>query len=146
MQVVTFVVENLLCGVEVSHVQEVLRQPDLTPIPLAPAATPGLIHLRGQILTAVDLRAIMELRPRDPEKRVMSVILRTDTLAASLMVDRIGDVMDVSAECHEPVPAHWQGAVRNLTTAVCQNEKGLLLILDTARIYEAAGGEQPEES
>ena len=52
----TFVVDHLLFGVGVEKVQEVIRYQEMTRVPLAPSVVKGLINLRGQIVTAVDLR------------------------------------------------------------------------------------------
>ena len=55
-QFCTFYLDKLLFGVELRGVQEVIRSLDMTKVPLAPAVVSGLINLRGQIVTAVDLR------------------------------------------------------------------------------------------
>src|SRR3954465_10171232 len=60
----TFWADGLYFGVPVSHVQEVLRYHEMTPVPRAPEAVFGLINLRGQIVTAVDLRHRLGLAPR----------------------------------------------------------------------------------
>ncbi len=64
-QLCTFYLENLLFGVEVEKVQEVIRYQEMTRIPLAPAVIAGLINLRGQIVTAIDLRQQLHLEPRE---------------------------------------------------------------------------------
>ena len=63
-QFCTFRVADLLYGVSVRRVQEVLRFQEMTPVPLAPGAVQGLINLRGQIVTAVDMRQILQLPDR----------------------------------------------------------------------------------
>ena len=60
----TFVVDRLLFGVEVEKVQEVIRYQEMTRVPLAPPVVKGLINLRGQIVTAIDLRRRLELSER----------------------------------------------------------------------------------
>ena len=63
-QFCTFYLDKLLFGVELKGVQEVIRSLDMTKVPLAPAVVSGLINLRGQIVTAVDLRRRLELEHR----------------------------------------------------------------------------------
>ena len=65
-QFCTFFVNGLFFGVEVLKVQEVIRYQEMTRVPLAPAMIEGLINLRGQIVTAIDLRRRLDLSPRDP--------------------------------------------------------------------------------
>jgi purine-binding chemotaxis protein CheW len=134
MTVVTFHVGSVLCGAEVSCVQEVLRHQELTPIPLAAAATPGLLHLRGQILTAIDLRSVFDLPKREESAKPVCVIVREGEGAASLLADRIGEVVEVKQDTIVSPPAHWQGPMREFLRGVTDRSDQLLLLLDTARI------------
>ena len=63
-QYCTFYLEKLLFGVDLQSVQEVIRTLGMTQVPLAPDVVSGLINLRGQIVTAVDLRRRLDLPPR----------------------------------------------------------------------------------
>ena len=76
-QFCTFLLDGLLFGVEVQEVQEVIRYQKVTHVPLAPPVIQGLINLRGQIVTAIDLRARLELRPLPEDRRPMNVVVRT---------------------------------------------------------------------
>jgi len=76
-QFCTFYLDKLLFGVELKGVQEVIRSLDMTKVPLAPPVVSGLINLRGQIVTAVDLRRRLELEPRPAGMRAMNVVVRS---------------------------------------------------------------------
>ncbi|MGA8868872.1 MAG: chemotaxis protein CheW, partial [Candidatus Sulfotelmatobacter sp.] len=65
-QFCTFYLDQLMFGVELKGVQEVIRELQMTPVPLAPAVVSGLMNLRGQLVTAVDLRRRLELGPGQP--------------------------------------------------------------------------------
>src|SRR5580704_502420 len=91
----TFYVDKLYFGIEVLQVQEVLRYQEMTRVPLAPEVIEGLINLRGQIVTAVDMRRRLRLPPRAGTQTPMNMVVRTDDGAVSLLVDEIGDVLDV---------------------------------------------------
>lgn len=142
MTVVTFHVGSVLCGAEVECVQEVLRNQELTPIPLAAAATPGLLHLRGQILTAIDLRSVLTLPPRDPGSRPVCVILRKGESAASLLADRIGEVVEVEPDAIEAPPTHWQGPMREFSRGVTDRSDQLLLLLDATQILDLESSQE----
>ena len=95
-QFCTFYLDKLLFGVELKAVQEVIRSLDMTKVPLAPAVVSGLINLRGQIVTAVDLRRRLELEPAPPGLLAMNVVVRSRTIGSGqpLLVDEIGDVLE----------------------------------------------------
>src|SRR5512147_1217078 len=101
-QVATFLLDGLFFGVDVRRVQEVIRYQPMTRVPLAPDVVSGVINLRGQIVTAIDARRRLGLRERPAGTLPMNVVLRTDDGAVSLLVDEIGDVLEVTEECVEP--------------------------------------------
>jgi purine-binding chemotaxis protein CheW len=132
-QYCTFSVERLSFAVEVERVQEVLRFSYVTRVPLAPPIVGGLMNLRGDIVTAIDMRARLGLLPRDAGRIAMSVVLRRTSGAVSLLVDRIGDVIEVAPESLLGVPHTIPSSVRELTRGIIPWERELLLLLDTTR-------------
>jgi purine-binding chemotaxis protein CheW len=104
--------DKLLFGVELKGVQEVTRSLDMTKVPLAPAVVSGLINLRGQIVTAVDLRRRLELEARPAGMLAMNVVVRSEDGSVSLLVDEIGDVVEVEEDSFEPPPETLRGSVR----------------------------------
>ena len=78
-QFCTFTLDGLFFGVEVVHVQEVIRYQEMTRIPLAPTFVKGLINLRGQIVTAIDLRRRLNLPDRDQEQLPMNVVVQAQS-------------------------------------------------------------------
>lgn len=136
-QLCTFFVGDLFLGVEVERVQEVIRHQHSTRVPLAPAVVRGLINLRGQIVTAVDLRERLELGgSTNPEP--MNVVVRTEDGAVSLLVDEIGEVEEVDASVFDPVPDTLNGVGRDLLKGVYKLDKRLLLHLDAEKAVEIA--------
>jgi purine-binding chemotaxis protein CheW len=132
-QFCTFYLEKLLFGVELKGVQEVIRSLDMTHVPLAPEVVGGLINLRGQIVTAVDLRRRLELRTRPAEALPMNVVVRSEDGAVSLLVDEIGDVVEVEESTFETPPETLRGTVRAMILGVHKLESGLLHVLDTEK-------------
>jgi purine-binding chemotaxis protein CheW len=132
-QFCTFFVNGLFFGVEVLKVQEVIRYQGMTRVPLAPATIQGLINLRGQIVTAIDLRRRLELPPREDEQLPMNVVVRSDDGAVSLLVDEIGDVVEIQDDIYEHPPETLKGVARELVQGVYKLKERLLLILDTEK-------------
>jgi purine-binding chemotaxis protein CheW len=132
-QFCTFYLDGLVFGVEVEKVQEVIRHQSTTRVPLAPPVLGGLINLRGQIVTAVDLRRRLEMPERPAEMAPMNVVVCTDDGAVSLLVDDIGDVVDVTESAFEPPPDTLQGVSRELIRGAYKLKGALLLLLDTER-------------
>ena len=136
-QFATFFLDELFFGVEVLKVQEVIRYQEMTRVPLAPAVVSGLINLRGQIVTAIDLRRRLRLRERPAGELPMNVVVRTDDGALSLLVDEIGDVLEIADDQMERPPETVDARARELLHGVTKLDGRLLLILDTERTVQA---------
>lgn len=145
-QYCTFWVDGLFFGVGVECVQEVLRYQQLTAVPSAPEAIQGLINLRGQIVTALDLRCRLGLPPRADDALPMNVIVRSRGEVVSLLVDDIGDVIDTSGLALEPAPANVPSVVQDVVHGVLALPDQVLLVLDADRaadvtaVPETTGG------
>ena len=137
-QYCTFIVDDLFFGVEVLRVQEVIKYLDMTPVPLASSVIEGLINLRGQIVTAIDLRRRLELPDRGDGHEPMNVVIRTDEGTVSLLVDQIGDVLELDENTLEPPPPTIHGIAKELVTGVHKLETELLLILDVDKVIAVA--------
>lgn len=130
-QYCTFTLDGGLFGIEVERVQEILRYQEMTRIPLAPRAIAGLINLRGQIVAAIDLRRCLGLPPLRGDLLPTNVVIQADDGAVSLLVDAIGDVLDVSEDTFERPPDNLRGVTRDLIRGVYKLPQGLLMALET---------------
>ena len=135
-QFCTFFVDGLRFGVDVQKVQEIVPYQEMTRVPLAPATVVGLLNLRGQIVTGIDLRRRLELPDRTGDRLPMNVVLRGEENPVSFLVDEIGDVIEVAAEACERPPETLKGPVRELIQAVYPLADELLLVLDTEKTLE----------
>jgi len=131
--VCTFFVSGLCFGVEVATMREVLRAQTLTRVPLARSDARGLMNLRGQIVTAIDLAERLGLGALKKGVKSMNVIVHTDDGPISLLVDEIGDVVEVTTEEAEAPPPNLAAGVRELIRCVYKLKDGLLLLLDVER-------------
>jgi purine-binding chemotaxis protein CheW len=132
----TFFVADLFFGVDVLHVQEVLRSQQMTTVPQAPAVIEGLINLRGQIVTAIDMRRRLGLSERPRDRTPINMVVRTSDGAVSLLVDEIGDVLDVDSGAYERPPQNLDPAAKDLIRGVYKMKDRLLLVLDEERTVD----------
>ena len=138
-QFCTFHLASYLFGIEVLRVQEVLRQQEMTPVPLAPQEVRGLINLRGQIVPAVDMRRRLGLKDSELAGPPMNVVIRaSDGQPVSLLVDEIGDVLDVDEADFEPPPETLRGATRELIKGAYKLPGKLMLVLDSEQAMDVA--------
>lgn len=151
-QVATFILEDRVFGLNLLQVREVVRLADLTPIPLSRPEIAGLANLRGQIVTLVDLRARLGMPSLDPPLQGHQIILKTrqDLLALQqrglgsmpqgppdlmgLMVDAIGDVLEIPEDALEPLPPNLPPVEAAVAQGVTQTSGGLAVLLDLSKL------------
>ncbi len=135
-QFTTFTLDGHLFGVEVETVQEVIRYQETTRVPLAPGSIGGLINLRGQVITALDLRHRLGMRERPEGQLPMNVVVRTEDGAVSLLVDQIGEVIETNAQHFEQPPDTVTAKARDLIRGAYKLDRTLLLALDVPRTVD----------
>lgn len=134
-QLCTFFLETRFFGIEVEKVQEVIRYQLVTPVPLAPDVVRGLINLRGQIVTAIDLRRLLQVGDRSDERLPINIVIQTRQGIFSLLVDRIGDVLEVNEDCFEHPPDTLEGIARELIRGAYKLQGRLLLVLNVEKLF-----------
>ncbi|MGH7169216.1 MAG: chemotaxis protein CheW [Gemmataceae bacterium] len=135
-QFCSFFLDGLRFGVDVRKVQEVVAYQEMTRVPLAPPTVRGLLNLRGQIITGIDLRRRLELPERPADHLPMNVVLRGEDCPVSFLVDEIGEVIEVDADAGELPPDTLRGRARELIQRVYSLPDELLLVLDTAKTLD----------
>ena len=138
----TFYVGDLFLGIEVERIQEVLRDSVVTAVPRAPSAIRGLINLRGQIVTAVDLRTRFGLPSLDSEESATILVLDGADELLSLVVDRVGDVVEVEDDHFEEPPDTLKSDSRRLIRGAYKLEHYLLLVLDVDHAFNLEAGQE----
>jgi len=139
-QLCTFLLDGLRLGVDVQQIQGVIPQQRLTRVPLAPPALRGLMNLRGEIVPGIDLRRRLNLAERPEERPWTNVIVQSATGPVSLLIDEIGDVVEVDEGAFELPPETLAPGIREVIQAACPLEGEMLLVLDVEKTVELHSG------
>ena len=136
VQLATFFLKNEHFGITTRHVQEILPYQSVTAVPLAPEYVKGLMNLRGQIVTVIDLRCRLGFEKRTDEHSRMNLIVNSDEGLMSLLVDQVGNVLDIPIDRFLPPPGTIRGVAVHYIQEVCQLDDELLIVLDLQRVLQ----------
>jgi purine-binding chemotaxis protein CheW len=128
-------VGTTLFGIPIQHILEIVGKARPQPIPLAPGFVGGLIHYRGDVLTTVSLRYLLDLPPLDGAQDVL--VLESDAGCFGLQVDSVGEVLTVSGVDYEPNPSILRERRRTLLAGAYKLKDSLLIMLDPERLDPA---------
>ena len=137
-QIVSFLAQDLYFGVDVLQVQEIIRHVAVSRVALAPSTVSGLINMRGQIVTAIDLRRCLGFPDRASGQPPAGLILQAEEGLVGLIVDEIGTVFELPDDAVEPPPEILKGRLRALVSRVYTLPNRLLLVMDTQRFLTEA--------
>ena len=126
---VTFRIGTQWLGMPVLMVQEVFQGQRIARVPLAPTEVFGFLNVRGQIVTAVDLRTRLGLPTREAGEAFMNVVVRDQGELFSLLVDEVGDVHVVVAGQLEPPSSTLDERWQQVCESVVRRDKGLLVVV-----------------
>ena len=119
-------------GVPIMRILEILGAQATQPVPLAPSFIGGLVHYRGEVLTAVSLRRLLDLEPRQGASDVL--VFEGPSGYFGLMVDAVGEVITVLPEAFEANPSTLDDRRMALFAGACKLQNGLMVMLDPDRL------------
>jgi purine-binding chemotaxis protein CheW len=125
-------VGNTLFGVPINHILEIVGSTQPQPVPLAPGFVGGLVHYRGDVLTTVSLRHLLQMPPKEGSQDIL--VLESAEGCFGLLVDSVGEVLTVSAANYEPNPSILDQRRRALLAGAYKLKEGLLVMLEPERL------------
>ncbi len=129
-QWVTFKLGNETFGINVMQVQEVLRIPDIAPVPGAPDYVLGIINLRGNVVTVIDTRQKFGLIPNGTDESSRIVIIEADDQVIGILVDSVAEVVELSDSMIESAPNVGNDESSKYIQGVTSHEKQLVILVD----------------
>ena len=133
---VTMTVAGQLFGIPVLKVQDVLGPQKITRIPLSPPEVSGALNLRGKIVTPIDVRRRLNLPPRAEDQFGMSIVVEHDGDQYSLVIDSVGEVLNLPAATFERNPATLNPRWREVSSGIYRLDGRLLVVLDVGRLLQ----------
>ena len=124
-----------LFGMPIHHILEIVGSARPQPVPLAPGFVGGLVHYRGDVLTTVSLRYLLDLPPFEGTQDIL--VLESAGGIFGLLVDKVGEVLKVSAVDYEPNPSILNEQRRALLAGAYKLKDSLLVMLDPERLDPA---------
>lgn len=136
VEMATFYVGGALCGMDILNVQEINKLMDMTTVPQAPSYVMGILNLRGQIVTIIDLGKKLDLGETERSDTNRNIIVNSNGEYIGLLVTQISDVVEVDWDKVEHPPANIGGVQGNFFKGVFKTQKRLIGILDVDKVLD----------
>ena len=134
LELATFYVGDALCGIDILNIQEINKQMEMTTVPQAPDYVMGILNLRGQIVTVIDLEKKLNLGKTELNDTSRNIIVNAQGEYIGMLVSRISDVVEAAWDKMEPPPANIGGLQGKYFKGVFKTKEHLIGILDVEKI------------
>lgn len=135
IQWVTFRLGDENYGINVMQVQEVLRIPEIAPVPGAAVDVIGIINLRGNVVTVIDMRNRFGLMPKEPDDDSRIVIIESDGQVIGILVDSVAEVVDLKETEVESTPNAGNDEKAKYIQGVSSKNGNLLILVDLNKFF-----------
>jgi purine-binding chemotaxis protein CheW len=130
IQLATFYVADMCLALNIGTIQEIIRDIKVTRVPHAGPQVSGVINLRGEVTTVIDLRQVLGLEPLENTVDTQTLIVRSQGESIGLIVDRVGDICAVDQASIVPPPPNVDNVDGRFLQGVCQRNADIILVLD----------------
>ena len=137
---VTVTIGDHMFGLPIFRVQDVFVPDRLTRVPLAPPEVAGILNLRGRVVTAIDMRSRLDFGEREPGTPVMAIGIELKGESYGLLVDAVGEVMQLHNSACEPKPTNLDPRLSRVAAGIYRLEGQLMVVLDVDRVLDIRNG------
>jgi purine-binding chemotaxis protein CheW len=137
---VTVTIGDHMFGLPIFRVQDVFVPVGLTRVPLAPPEVAGILNLRGRVVTAIDMRSRLDFGEREPGTPVMAIGIEFKGESYGLLVDAVGEVMQLHNSACEAKPANLDPRLSRVAAGIYRLEGQLMVVLDVDRVLDIRNG------
>jgi len=135
-ELILFRLGELFCSIDVERAQEINRNLDITPVRHAPPYVRGVLNLRGQLLTVIDLRCKLGLEPIELDARMRIIVVRREEGIVGLLVDQVEDIVEANAADMESPPANLGQVAGTFFRAIYKMDTELAAVLDLEQVLK----------
>lgn len=133
---VTATIDGQLFGLPILRVQDVFMPERVTRVPLAPPEIAGVLNMRGRIVTLIDMRRRLGLRPRESDTAAMAIGVETRGESYGLLIDAVGEVLKLDDNAREQNPVNLSPELARVSAGIHRLEEQLLMVLDVDRVLD----------
>ena len=137
-QWVTFKLETEIYGINVMQVREVLRYTDIASVPGSPNYVLGIINLRGNVVTVIDIRTRFNLEPKEVSESTRIIVIESEHQIIGILVDSVAEVVYLKASEIDSPPTVGVEESSKFIQGVCNRENELLILVDLNKLLSDA--------
>ena len=133
----TFLIGDVVYGIELSHVIEIISIQPITPVPALPAYIKGIINLRGKVVPVIDVRLKFNQEERAYDEKTCIIVTMIHDMHVGLIVDRVAEVLDIAPVNSTPPPELGLNATDKYLTSIAKVGNRIIMNIDCQKFFMA---------
>ncbi|MDD2853608.1 MAG: chemotaxis protein CheW [Desulfuromonadaceae bacterium] len=129
-------VSDEIYGINIMDIKEIIKPREVTEVPRAPRFFPGIISLRGTIISVIDMRVRLNLAPIEPTGKERIIVIKGDDAFSGLLVDEVIQVAQVQSEDIEAPPTVFDGVDRDFIGGIGRSGGRMIILLNLEHITD----------
>jgi len=131
LEVIVFIVGGERYAAEVRCVREVCPVRDLVPLPCTPPFVAGIVNVRGEVVTMIDLNVFFELPEKGPAEITEALVVQAGDMTFGILADRVSGMRSIPLAGIQPLLAALPGVRAPYVRGIMADET---IVLDVVRI------------
>ncbi|MES5097446.1 chemotaxis protein CheW [Agrobacterium sp. BA1120] len=141
LEIIAFMLSEQQFAVRTTSIREIRGWAPVTPLPHTPPEVVGVMNLRGTVIPIIDLACKLGMPPAEASERSAIVVTSVKGRTIGMMVDRVSDILTVSAADLQPVPAAAGLATTGFAEGIFARDKVMICFLNLDAIFATADPE-----
>ena len=134
LQLVTFAVGSEKFGIDILHVEEIMKMVQITRLPGSPDVIEGIINLRGKVIPVMDIRMKMHLPRKEYDSDTRIIVTETRGETVGMIVDSVTEVLRIPSSLTEPPPDIISGIDSRFVSSIGKLENKMLILIDVEKL------------
>jgi purine-binding chemotaxis protein CheW len=134
----TFALGNEEYGLEILKVREIIGYVAITAVPRMPPHIKGVINLRGQVVSVIDLRARFGMPPAEQTDQTCIIVIEIKKedrkLSTGIIVDSVSEVLSIASESIEPSPEFGSSVETDFILGIGKVGSRVKILLDIDKV------------
>ncbi len=133
-------------GIEIRYVTEIIVMQEITKVPDLPESIIGVVNLRGNVISVMDMRKRFHLEPKEYDDRTCIIVTDINNIAIGLVVDTVNEVVNIPEEQVDPPPKTHSRIKSNYIEGLGKFENQVKILLNIGKILQEEELEQIQQN
>jgi purine-binding chemotaxis protein CheW len=134
IQLVSFIIGIEEFGIDILHVQEIIKLIHITRVPNAEEYIAGVINLRGKVIPVMNMRKRLEMEEKEYDSDMRIIVVEVNKIVMGFIVDNVNEVIRIDRNTLEETPKSYNSRVFDFVNNIAKLSDRLIILIDLEKL------------